>query len=200
MSRWGLATIILASYLASMVGCRPPAVPKPVPPARVSIQSTAPIAGTSTLIVPDQPVLPTQFSFDGATGNVRLTVEVDGGAGPVTLNDVLFRAEGSGTIILTLLKPGPDRKVGQLTVQCRSGGEESSADLDAGPWFADADALVGVESKLTSTPTTIIEGTEVVLARYSAIGASRTVRMAWKAVFSKQPTPPRVKAGMKPPR
>ena len=166
----------------------------------MTIQATGPIPGMASLIVPDQPVPPTQFSFEGAPGNVRLTVEVDGGAGPVMLNDILFRAEGSGTLSLTLRKPGPDQKVGRLTVDCRSGGEDSSAELDAGLWFADSDALVGVESRLTATPLRITEGTETILARYSAISAHRTIRMVWKAVFSNAPITPRVKAGMKPPR
>ena len=145
------------------------------------------------------------YAFEGGKGSVRVTMEVEGISGsaapvPPSLNDVLFKAEGQGRISVAVKRPWPEHPNGRVTIRCVSGSEESAAEFEPELWFHLPGAIITLESPLGDPSNPVVEGKEVVLARYVARNIPRDIRLTFKAVFTRKPAIPRTKAGMKPPR
>ncbi len=119
---------------------------------------------------------------------------------PLSINDVLFKAEGDGRLTVSFKRPWPGHENGRVMIRCFSGEEESSADFEPELWFHHPTGIITVESPLVEPTNPVVEGKEVILARYVARNLPHDIRLNFKAVFSREPVPPRVKAGMKPPR
>ena len=134
-----------------------------------------------------------------------MTMEVEGSStstppAPASLNDVLFKADGDGRLSVASSGPWPEHPNGRVTIRCLSGGEESSAEFEPELWFHLPAAIVTFESPLGEPSNPVVEGKEVILGRYVARNIPRDIRLTFKAVFSRDPVPPRMKAGIKPPR
>ncbi len=147
-------------------------------------------------------VPPATFRFEGADGFVRLTMEVESPASTATspapqINDVLFPVRGEGTLSVLFRRPTPEDHAGRVVIRCRIGESESTAEFEPTLWFGRPSAIVTFESRVGEPANAAEEGREVVLARYVARNAPSEIRLAFKAVFSKKPIGPRVKAGMK---
>ncbi len=143
------------------------------------------------------------YAFEGSRGSVRVTMEIEGTSDPKTqippfVNDVLFKAEGDGRLTISFKKPWPEHENGRITIRCLSGEEESSAEFEPELWFHHPGAIITIESPLGEPTNPVVEGKEVILARYVARNISHDIRLNFKAVFSREAVPPRVKAGMKP--
>jgi hypothetical protein len=193
---------ILAATLA-MGGCgaRPPvASPSSRPMVRLSIQR--PEHGTRVFSSEEE--VSSSFPFEGAGGSVRVTMEVEKtssapGQASTTVNDVLFRAEGDGKISIGFKRPSPGHHEGRVTIRCLSGGEESEAEFEPEIWMSHPSAIVTFEPIPADFAHPVVEGREVVLVRYLARNMPIDIRLTLKALFSKEPVPPRVKAGPKRP-
>jgi hypothetical protein len=147
----------------------------------------------------------TSYAFDGARGSVRVTMETEGTSSstapaPPTINDVLFKADGDGRLSIAIKRPWPEHPNGRVTIRCLSGEEASSADFEPELWFHVPGAIVTFESPLGEASNPVVEGKEVILGRYVARNIPKDIRVTFKAVFSREPIAPRVKAGIKPPR
>ena len=145
------------------------------------------------------------YTFEGARGSVRVTMEIEGNSVstapvPPFVNDVLFKAEGDGRLSVTFKRPWPGHENGRVTIRCFSGEEESTADFEPELWFHQPAAIITIESPPGDPSNPVVEGKEMVLARYVARNIPRDIRLNFKAVFSREVVPPRVKAGMKPAR
>lgn len=179
--------------------------PKPPP---VAVVATVPLAvhrpePAVRAFPADEEIPPIGFAFEGAPGNVRVTMEIERtSASPAapTVNDVLFRASGSGRISVGFRRAWPGHDEGRATIRCRSGEEESEAVFEPELWFRHPSAIVTFESPLGEPSNPVAEGREIVLGRYVARNLPVDIRLTLKAVFSKDPIAPRVKAGPRPPR
>ena len=109
-------------------------------------------------------------------------------------------AEGDGRLSVAIKRPWPEHPNGRVTIRCLSGAEESSADFEPELWFHEPGAIVTFESPMGEASGPVVEGKEVILGRYVARNIPRDIRVTFRAVFSRDPLAPRVKAGLKPPR
>jgi hypothetical protein len=177
----------------------PPPVPRPTVPLAVH-RGDAP----TRVFTGEEEIPKISYAFDGGKGSVRVTMEVEGISGsmpvPTSLNDVLFKAEGQGRISVGFKRPWPEHPNGRVTISCVSGSEESSAEFEPELWFHQPGAIVTLDSPLSEPSNPVVEGKEVVLARYVARNIAHDLRLTFKAVFTKVPVAPRTKAGIKPPR
>jgi hypothetical protein len=180
---------------------------KPIPPP--TARPTVPLAirrgeAPTRVFTGEEEVPGISYGFDGGKGSVRVTMEVEGISGstlvPTSLNDVLFKAEGQGRISVAFKRPWPEHPNGRVTIGCVSGLEESSAVFEPELWFHRPGAIITLESPLGEPSNPVVEGKEVVLARYVARNTPQELRLTFKAVFTKDPVAPRTKAGIKPPR
>lgn len=189
-----------------LVGCHGT---KPIPPisspSPVPLSIHRPEGGSRVFSGEDETAAASTFPFEGATGSVRLTMEVASGGTPnapgvPTVNDVLFQAVGEGRIAIGFRRPTPGHPEGRVTIRCRSGDEESEAEFEPAIWLGHPSAIVTFEPVAADPANPVVEGREVVLARYVARNLPSDIRLTLAAVFSKDPIAPRVKAGAKPPR
>ncbi len=201
----GIGGVLLVLALALAAGCggKPPA-PSVATAAPVPLSIRRPDPHAMAFAAGDE-IPPVSFAFEGAPGTVRVTMEVEGISvtprpGVTTINDVLFRAEGPGRIGIGFRKPWPGHPEGRVTIRCESGDERSRAEFEPELWFGHPAALVTFESTVGEPSDPVAEGREIVLARYVARNLPRDLRLTLKAVFTRGPTPPRVKAGSRPPR
>ncbi len=147
------------------------------------------------------------YDFQGGPGSVRVTMEVAGArertrripAAP-TIKDVLFKAEGDGRIWVAFMRPSPEHPNGQVTIRCVSGDEDCSAKYEPELWYHLPGAIVTLESAGGDQKDQAVPGKEVVLGRYVARNIPRDIRLTFKAVFTREPVPPRTKAEPRPPR
>lgn len=193
-----------AFALAWMGGCgSSPPEPKPAVRANVPLSIQRPEHGTRVFTSEEE--ITSSFPFEGANGSVRVTLEVEkisashGGA-TTTVNDVLFRAVGDGRISIGFQRPSPGHPEGRVTIRCSSGGEESEADFEPETWLSHPSAIVTFEPIPADFAHPVEEGREIVLVRYLARNMPVDIRLTLKALFSREPVAPRVKAGPKPPR
>jgi hypothetical protein len=188
-----------------LVGCEGS---KPTPPPTLAVRPNVPLSvrpsEAPTRVFSSEEEIPTTYStFGGARGSVRVTLEVEGSNDPskpaaLSLNDVLFKAVGEGRISMAIKRPWPDHPNGRVTICCCSGNEESSAEFEPELWFHKPGAIVTYESVGGEPASPVGEGKEVVLGRYIARNTNQDVRLTLKAMFSKNPVPPRTNAGIKP--
>ncbi len=187
-----------------MIGCGGPKPPTPPIPDHGPEVRIGPADRSETgprTFAAGEPIAPASLAFEGGPGFVRVTLEVEtvaGGDRTTSLNDVLFAAEGNGTITVEFRGPRSGHESGRVSVRCVSGAEESVADFEPGLWFGDPGASVGFESPI-GKGIMVKSGSEVVLARYHARSAGREVRLAVKAVFAGGPVAPRTQVGKKAP-
>jgi hypothetical protein len=197
----GVVVLFVCGLLAGCEDSKPTAPPTPRPTVPLAIRR----GDAPTRVFTGEDEIPKiSYGFDGGKGSVRVTMEVEGisGSTPVTtsLNDVLFKAEGQGRISVAFRRPWPEHPNGQVTIGCVSGSEDSSAVFEPELWFHQPGAIITLESPLGEPSNPVVEGKEVVLARYVARNISRDLRLTFKAVFTREPVAPRTKAGIKPPR
>jgi hypothetical protein len=196
---------LVAATLIGLGGCngsKSPTTPAVKPAAPLAIHRGE--APTRVFSAEDE-IPSISYAFEGGTGNLRVTMEIEGVAGsstpvPISLNDVLFKAEGQGRISVAFKRPWPEHPNGRVTIACFSGPEESSAVFEPELWFHQPGAIITFDSPLGEPSNPVVEGKEVVLARYVARNIPRELRLTFKAVFTKDPIAPRTKAGIKPPR
>lgn len=200
MRRIGLPALGLALGLAGC-GETPTPPPRSVPPLAIRQADTSPRVFSGSDETPGL-----AHTFVGAPGTVRVTMEVDGAsaseagqASPSSLNDVLFKAEGDGRIVVEFKRPSPGHPEGRVTIRCLSGGEESSAVFEPTLWYHLSGAIVTFEPPAADFGP-VAPGKEVVLGRYVARNVPRDVRLTFKAVFSKDPVAPRTQVGVRPNR
>jgi hypothetical protein len=196
--------ILLLFVCGMLVGCES-STPTPPTPPRPSVPLAIHRGEAPTRVFTGEEEIPKiSYAFDGGKGNVRVTMEIEGISGstvvPGPLNDVLFKAKGQGRISVGFKRPWPEHPNGRVTISCVSGSEESSAEFEPELWFHQTGAIVTLESPLGEPSNPVVEGKEVVLARYVARNTAHDLRLTFKAVFTKKPLPPRTKAGIKPPR
>ncbi len=184
-----------------LVGCggtpKPP--PRPVPPLAIRQADTSPRVFSGSDETPGL-----THTFGGAPGSVRVTMEVDGASAPegghaalASLNDVLFKAQGDGRIVVEFKRPSTGHPEGRVTIRSLSGGEESSAVFEPTLWYHLSGAIVTFEPPAADTGP-VAPGKEVILGRYVARNVPRDVRLTFKAVFSKDPVAPRTQVGVRP--
>jgi hypothetical protein len=196
--RSGLARVLLA--LGTCAGCTPPpAIPPPAKPA-VALAIHRP-SGELLVFSGEAETPGTAYEFDGAPGSVRVTMEISGTTGspsahsaPPIINDVLFKAEGRGRIAVAFKRPWPEHSNGRVTITCDSGGEESSASFEPELWSHLPGAIVTLEPAAGESNEAVNPGKELVLSRYTARNIPRDLRLTFKAVFTRDPLPPRTKA------
>jgi hypothetical protein len=195
---------LLLSVSALMAGC---GGPKPVasPPTRPSVPLAIQRPDHGTRVFSSEEEVTSSFPFEGASGSVRVTMEVEKsssspGQATTTVNDVLFRAVGDGRISIGFKKPSPGHHEGRVTIRCLSGGEESEADFEPETWLSHPSAIVTFEPIPADFAQPVVEGREIVLVRYLARNMPNDIRLTLKALFSKEPVAPRVKVGPRPPR
>jgi hypothetical protein len=177
------------------------------PPPTLSVKPSSPLSvqlyNVSARVFSAEDEVPNTLAFfHGGTGSVRVTLEIDGSvssskSSPISVNDVLFKAAGDGSIALTIKRPSVDHPKGLLTITCLSGTEESSAEFEPELWFEKPGAIVTFEPVGGENSVPISEGTEVILGRYVARNLPQDIRLTLKAMFSKKPVPPRTNAGLK---
>ena len=185
--RYGMASALL--ILASS-GCGTSKSTAPADP--VAIRADAP--GVRTFEA-GAAIPPASFAFEGASGFVRVTIEAEvssPGGRTSALNDVLFTARGAGRITLSFRKPWPGHDEGRVTVRCEAGSEDSTADFEPTLWFRDAGAVVAFEAPASASIGPVVEGSEVILARYAAKVGDRAVGLTVRATFAREPLPVRV--------
>lgn len=193
---------LIVSLAIASAGCGTPMPPPSPPPAPTPLTVHRPDPDFRVFPGNDE-VPPASFRFEGAGGFVRATLEVESQAAtgptppPPTINDVVFPVRGEGTLSILFRRPTPEHHGGRVVVRCRAGGAESEAEFEPVLWFGQPSAIVTFESRVGEPSNAAAEGREVVLARYVARNAPSEIRLAFKAVFSKDPIGPRVKAGMK---
>lgn len=198
----GLWPRLVFPTLGLWVGCGSrPAPPAPAQaPVPLSVRKAE--AGTRVYSA-DEELSPASFPFEGAAGYLRVTIEIttaDGSssAAPILL-DVLFHAVGDGRISIGFRNPSPGHHEGRVTIRCVSGTEESEAEFEPEIWLSHPSAIVTFEPAPREPSTAVVEGREVVLARYVARNIPSDIRLTLKAVFSRNPIGPRVKPGARPP-
>jgi hypothetical protein len=198
--------VLLVISCGIIAGCERSKAPPPTLSVKPGVPLSVHPSEAPTRFFSSEEEIPSTYStFEGATGSVRVTLEVqesssNGEPAPHSLNDVLFKAVGDGRICLTIKRPWPEHPNGRVTIACRSGGEESSADFEPELWFHKPGAIVTFESVGGESSSPVGEGTEVILGRYVARNLPHDIRVTLKAMFSKKPTPPRTNAGPKPVR
>ncbi len=177
------------------------------PPPTLSVGTGVPLSvrhsEAPTRVFSNDEEIPSLVStFEGGRGSVRVTLEVEGpsnnGKPSLSVNDVLFRAVGTGRISLAIQRPFPDHPNGRVTIAGQSGTEESSAEFEPALWFHQPGAIVTFESVGGESSTVISEGKEIILGRYIARNIPHDIRVTLKAMFSTNPVPPRTNAGPKP--
>ena len=184
-------------------GARPaPAPPRPVGPLEIRRPDSGVLVFLGSAETPGA-----AYEFEGASGSVRVTMEVDGPSGPnpdrpavPIVNDVLFKAEGDGRISVAFKRPTPDLPNGRVTIRCVSGDEESSAIFEPELWYHQPEAIVTLEATPPEAKERAVAGKEIVLGRYVARNIPRDIRLTFKAVFTREPVAPRTKAAPRPPR
>lgn len=194
---------LLAAGLA--VGCegpKPPQTPaKPVAPLAIRHAESGLRVFSGSEETPG-----TAYTFEGARGSVRVTMEVEGASGPgqanppPRTNDVLFKAEGDGRISIEFKRPWPEHPNGRVTIRCLSGDEESSATFEPELWYHIPGAIVTIEPPGIEPNDSAAPGKEIILGRYVARNIPKDIRLNFKAVFTKEPLAPRTKAAPRPPR
>jgi hypothetical protein len=197
-------TIAPLAALALMAGCGG-TKPATAPPVRAHVPLSIQRPDHGTRVFSSEEEVTSSFPFEGASGSVRVTMEVEKtsatpGQSTTTLNDVLFHAVGDGRISISFKRPSPGHHEGRVTIRCSSGGEESEADFEPETWLSHPSAIVTFEPIPADFAHPVEEGREIVLVRYLARNMPNDIRLTLKALFSKEPVPPRVKAGPKPPR
>jgi hypothetical protein len=198
----------LISFLvcAVLLGCQGSETSPVAPPSRPAVPLTIKRGEAPTRVFSSEDEVPAiSEAFEGGRGSVRVTMEVERSSTsttpiPVSLNDVLFKAEGDGRILIAFKRPWPEHPNGRVTIRCQSGGEESSAEFEPELWFHLPAAIVTFESPPGEASGAVVERKEIVLGRYVARNIPQDIRLTFKAVFSRDPVPPRMKAGIKPPR
>jgi hypothetical protein len=195
--------VVVILSIGMNTGCggakTPPTPARPVGPLAIHRPDS------SMLVFPGEAETPgAAYEFEGGTGSVRVTMEVDGGSGanPAAppINDVLFKAEGNGRISVAFKRPSPEHPNGRVTIRCSSGEEESSAEFEPELWYHLPGAIVTLESSGADQKDQAVPGKEVVLSRYIARNIPKDIRLTFKAVFTKEPVAPRTKAAPKPAR
>ncbi len=199
-----MVVLLLAAGLS--IGCEgpkpPPAPARPVGPLAIH----RPDSGLRVFLGEEE-TPGTAYEFEGARGSVRVTMEVEGTSAsnaaipPLpSLNDVLFKAEGSGRISVAFNRPSPEHPNGRVTIRCVSGDEECSAEFEPELWYHLPGAIVTFEPASTDSKDSAVLGKEVVLGRYVARNIPKDIRLTFKAVFTREPVAPRTKAEPRPPR
>ena len=199
---WSIGFVSLA-VAASMSGCDR-TKPSPSRGARLAGPLAIRRADSNLKVFNGQDDPPgASLAFQGAVGSVRVTMEIEGAAGPPgmvspppSVNDVLFKAEGDGRISVDFRPPWPDHPHGRVTIRCLSGGEESSADFEPELWYHLPGAIVSIEPTPGEATDAVMPGKEAVIGRYVARNVPRDVRLTFKAVFTSEPIPPRTKASL----
>ena len=192
----------LLALLVGVVGCdgaTPPTAPPAGPVEPLAIHRP----DSTTRVFSGADETPgASYLFAGASGSVRVTMEVEGTTASAvpTVNDVLFRAQGDGRISVAFKRPWPGHPDGRVTIACRSGEEESSSEFEPELWYHKPGAIVTFEPPGPEPIEPVAAGKEIVLGRYVARNVPRDVRVSFKAVFAREPVAPRTKAGAKPPR
>jgi hypothetical protein len=198
------ALVLLAvGPLLGCEGAKPPQAPrKPAVPLAIRRPDSRLLVFSGDAETPG-----TAYEFKGASGSVRVTMEVEGASAPVAanpphaeippppkLNDVLFKAEGDGQISVAFKRPSPEHPNGRVTIACLSGGEESSAEFEPELWYHLPGAIVTLEPTGVEPKDQAVLGKEIVLGRYVARNIPTDIRLTFKAIFTRDPVAPRTKA------